>query len=101
MAVLLLLTCLLTSANSAVLIINAASDEGPKARPHILFWGAALGLDGLIVSGGPGAIKTAMVIGALIPTNRPSRNPGRFKPATSAHLDRCFKQTPGVGCQGK
>lgn len=41
--VVLLLTFLVTSADSAVLIvntINAAGDEGPKSRPHILFWGA-------------------------------------------------------------
>ena len=68
--VVLLLTYLVTSADSAVLIINtinAAGDEGPKARPHILFWGLALAcvVGGLIVAGGLGAIKTAMVIGAL------------------------------------
>ena len=47
--------------------INAAGDEGPKARPHIMFWGAALALvvGGLLLSGGTGAIQTAMVIGAL------------------------------------
>jgi choline/glycine/proline betaine transport protein len=68
--VVLLLTYLVTSADSAVLIINtinAAGDEGPKARPHILFWGVALAcvVGGLIVAGGLGAIQTAMVIGAL------------------------------------
>ncbi|MFT5138296.1 MAG: choline/glycine/proline betaine transport protein [Arenicella sp.] len=68
--VVLLLTYLITSADSAVLIINtinAAGDDGPKARPHIIFWGAALALvvGGLIIAGGLGAIKTAMVIGAL------------------------------------
>ncbi|MEO0328528.1 MAG: BCCT family transporter [Pseudomonadota bacterium] len=68
--VVLLMTFLVTSADSAVLIvntINAAGDEGPKARPHILFWGAALALvvGGLLMSGGTGAIQTAMVIGAL------------------------------------
>ena len=68
--VVLLMTFLVTSADSAVLIvntINAAGDEGPKARPHILFWGVALGLvvGGLLVSGGTAAIQTAMVIGAL------------------------------------
>lgn len=68
--VILLLTYLVTSADSAVLIINtinAAGDEGPKARPHILFWGTALALvvGGLLVSGGTTAIQTAMVIGAL------------------------------------
>jgi choline/glycine/proline betaine transport protein len=70
MIVVLLLTYLITSADSAVLIINtinAGGDEGPKARPHILFWGAALSLvvGGLIIAGGLSAIKTAMVIGAL------------------------------------
>ena len=68
--VILLLTYLVTSADSAVLIINtinAGGDEGPKARPHILFWGAALALvvGALIIAGGLGAIQTAMVIGAL------------------------------------
>ncbi len=70
MIVVLLMTFLVTSADSAVLIvntINAAGDEGPKARPHIVFWGAALALvvGGLLLSGGTGAIQTAMVIGAL------------------------------------
>ncbi|SEM68605.1 BCCT family transporter [Palleronia pelagia] len=68
--VVLLLTYLVTSADSAVLIINtinAAGDEGPKARPHILFWGAALGLvvGSLLIGGGLSAVQTAMVIGAL------------------------------------
>ena len=68
--VVLLITFLVTSADSAVLIvntINAAGDEGPKARPHIMFWGAALALvvGGLLISGGTSAIQTAMVIGAL------------------------------------
>jgi choline-glycine betaine transporter len=68
--VVLLLTYLVTSADSAVLIINtinAAGDEGPKARPHILFWGAALALvvGGLIIAGGLDGAQTAMVIGAL------------------------------------
>ena len=68
--VVLLMTYLVTSADSAVLIvntINAAGDEGPKARPHILFWGAALGsvVAALLLIGGLSAIQTAMVIGAL------------------------------------
>lgn len=68
--VVVLLTYLVTSADSAVLIINiitAAGDKGPKARPHITFWGVALALvvGGLIIAGGLGAIQTAMVIGAL------------------------------------
>ena len=70
MIVVLLMTFLVTSADSAVLIvntINAAGDEGPKARPHILFWGGALALvvGGLLISRGTSAIQTAMVIGAL------------------------------------
>lgn len=68
--VVLLMTYLVTSADSAVLIvntINAAGDEGPKARPHIIFWGVALGLvvAALLLVGGLKAIQTAMVIGAL------------------------------------
>ncbi len=68
--VVLLLTFLVTTADSAVLIINtiaAAGDEGPKSRPHIVFWGLALALvvGGLIMAGGLGAIQMAMVIGAL------------------------------------
>ncbi len=68
--VVLLLTYLLTSADSAVLIINtinAAGDDGPKARAHIIFWGVALALavGALLVVGGLKAIQTAMVIAAL------------------------------------
>ncbi|MEM7170006.1 MAG: BCCT family transporter [Pseudomonadota bacterium] len=70
MIVVLLMTYLVTTADSAVLIvntINAAGDEGPKARPHIYFWGAALGavVAALLLVGGLKAIQTAMVIGAL------------------------------------
>ncbi|MGI3185066.1 BCCT family transporter [Nioella aestuarii] len=68
--VILLLTYLVTSADSAVLIvntINSGGDEGPKGRPHIIFWGAALAMvvGALLIIGGLGAIQTAMVIGAL------------------------------------
>lgn len=68
--VVLLMTYLVTSVDSAILIvntINAAGDEGPKARPHIVFWGLALGgvVAALLLVGGLDAIKTAMVIGAL------------------------------------
>ncbi len=70
LVVILLLTYLVTSADSAVLIvntINSGGDEGPKGRPHIIFWGLALALvvGALLVIGGLGAIQTAMVIGAL------------------------------------
>ncbi|QUS37268.1 BCCT family transporter [Falsirhodobacter algicola] len=68
--VVLLLTYLVTSVDSAVLIINtinAAGDEGPKARPHIVFWGSALALvvGALLIVGGLSAIQTAMIVGAL------------------------------------
>ncbi|KAF0676707.1 BCCT family transporter [Profundibacterium mesophilum] len=68
--VVLLLTYLVTTADSAILIvntINAAGEESPKGRAHIVFWGVALSLvvGGLLLVGGLGAIKTAMVIGAL------------------------------------
>ena len=68
--VVLLLTYLVTTADSAILIvntINAAGAEKPSGRPHIIFWGAALSLvvGGLLVAGGVGAIQSAMVIGAL------------------------------------
>ncbi len=68
--VVLLLTYLVTTGDSAILIINtinAGGDEGPKARPHIIFWGVALAcvVGGLILAGGLSAIQTAMVIGAL------------------------------------
>jgi choline/carnitine/betaine transport len=66
----LLLTYLVTSADSAVLIINtinAAGDESPKGRVHIIFWGVSLGLvvGSLLIVGGYSAIVTAMVIGAF------------------------------------
>ena len=68
--VVLLLTYLVTSADSAVLIINtiaAAGDESPKGRIHIIVWGVILTLviGGLLLAGGLGAINTAMIIGAL------------------------------------
>lgn len=68
--VILLLTFLVTSADSAMLIvntINAAGEHAPKVKAHILFWSLALALvvAGLLISGGTKAIQTAMVIGAL------------------------------------
>lgn len=68
--VILLLTYLVTTADSAILIvntINAAGAEKPSGRPHIIFWGIALSLvvGGLLIAGGVGAIQSAMVIGAL------------------------------------
>ncbi|MBU2360533.1 MAG: BCCT family transporter [Alphaproteobacteria bacterium] len=68
--VVLLLTYLVTSADSAILIINtiaAAGDETDKGRIHIVVWGCILGLviGALLVAGGLDAINTAMIIGAL------------------------------------
>lgn len=70
LVVVLLLTYLVTSADSAVLIINtinSGGDEAAKGRPHILFWGIALALvvGALLLIGGLDAIQSAMVIGAL------------------------------------
>ena len=68
--VILLLTFLVTSADSAVLIINtiaAAGDASQKASVHIIVWGVALTsvIAVLLIAGGLGAINTAMIIGAL------------------------------------
>lgn len=68
--VVLLLTYLVTSADSAVLIINtinAAGDEAPHSNRHITIWGTALTLviGVLLLAGGLSAIQTAMIIGAL------------------------------------
>ena len=66
----LTLTYLVTFADSAVLIINAinaAGDESRKAGVHIIFRGATLTtvIGFLPTAGGPGALQTAMIIGAL------------------------------------
>ena len=68
--VVVLLTYLVTSADSAVLTINtiaAAGDESPKGRIHIVVWGVILTLviAGLLLAGGLDAINTAMIIGEL------------------------------------
>lgn len=68
--VVLLMTYLITTADSAVLVINtisAAGREGEKARTHIVVWGLALGgmVGVLLLAGGLKAIQTSMVIGAL------------------------------------
>lgn len=68
--VILLLTYLVTTADSAVLIIKtitAAGDQERHSRMHIMVWGGALTLviGVLLVAGGLSAINTAMIIGAL------------------------------------
>ncbi len=70
MVVVLLMTYLVTSADSAILIVNtingAGDDEGGR-RHHILFWGAALAfvVGSMLVLGGIDAIRITMIIGAL------------------------------------
>ena len=68
--VVLLMTYLVTSADSAILIVNtingAGEDEGQR-RYHISFWGAALAfiVGSMLVLGGIDAIRVTMIIGAL------------------------------------
>jgi choline/carnitine/betaine transport len=68
--VLLLMTYLVTSVDSAILIINTingAGDDTAKRNQHILFWGAALALivGAMLIMGGIEAIRITMIIGAL------------------------------------
>ncbi|MEL7445028.1 MAG: BCCT family transporter [Pseudomonadota bacterium] len=70
LVVVLLMTYLVTSVDSAILIVNtingAGEDEGGR-RYHILFWGAALAfvVGSMLILGGVDAISTTMIIGAL------------------------------------
>lgn len=70
LVVILLMTYLVTSADSAILIVNtingAGEDEGQR-RYHILFWGIALAciVGSMLVLGGIEAIRITMIIGAL------------------------------------
>ena len=70
LVVLLLMTYLITSVDSAILIINtingAGEDEGTR-RFHILFWGLALSfvVGSMLILGGIDAIRITMIIGAL------------------------------------
>ena len=70
LVVLLLMTYLITSADSAILIINTingAGEDDSDRRRHILFWGGALGLvvASMLILGGIDALQTTMIIGAL------------------------------------
>ncbi len=70
LVVVLVVTFLVTTADSAVLVVNtisAAGEHTEKARSHIIVWGVGLGvmIATLLLVGGLNAIKTAMVIGAL------------------------------------
>jgi len=68
--VILLLTYLVTSADSAVLIINTISSAGDprqKDPKHIVMWGLILTavVAVLLIAGGMDALRSAMIIGAL------------------------------------
>ena len=68
--VVLLIARLITSAHSAILIINtikSGGDEGPKTHAHIAIWGAAITvvIAGLLLAGGLGAVQTAIITGVL------------------------------------
>ena len=69
----LLLTYVVTSADSAILIVNTINAAGgddeddTHHHSHIIFWGVAIALivGSLLIIGGMDAISTAMVLGAL------------------------------------
>ena len=68
--VVLLLTFLITSADSGILIINTLASGGSQSQKgagHIIVWGAIFTLlvGALLAAGGMGALRSAMIIGAL------------------------------------
>ena len=68
--VILLLTYLVTSADSAVLVvntINAGGSETAASKAHIILWGAILTavIAALLLAGGLSAIQSAMIVGAI------------------------------------
>ncbi len=70
LVVVLLMTYLVTSADSAILIVNTINGAGEtegERRHHILFWGAALAfvVGSMLILGGIDAIRITMIIGAL------------------------------------
>ncbi len=70
LVVVLLMTYLITSTDSAILIvntINGAGDSEGEQRHHIFFWGAALAfvVGSMLILGGIDAIRITMIIGAL------------------------------------
>ncbi|MXO47346.1 BCCT family transporter [Erythrobacter vulgaris] len=70
LVVILLMTYLITSTDSAILIVNtingAGETEGQRRR-HIVFWGVALAfvVGSMLILGGIDAIRITMIIGAL------------------------------------
>lgn len=70
LVVLLLMTYLITSADSAILIvntINGAGESESERNHHILFWGVALAfvVGSMLILGGIDAIRITMITGAL------------------------------------
>ena len=70
LVVILLMTYLITSADSAILIVNTINGAGEtdgERRQHILFWGGALAfvVGSMLILGGIDAIRITMIIGAL------------------------------------
>ncbi|SFO95805.1 BCCT family transporter [Qipengyuania nanhaisediminis] len=70
LVVILLMTYLVTSADSAILIVNTINGAGEtegERRHHIIFWGAALAfvVGSMLILGGIDAIRITMIIGAL------------------------------------
>jgi len=70
LVVLLLLTFLVTSADSAILVvntINSGGNDSQKGHIHIAIWGTVLALviAMLILAGGLDALKASMFLGAL------------------------------------
>lgn len=70
LVVILLMTYLVTSADSAILIVNTINGAGEttgERNHHIVFWGAALAfvVGSMLILGGIDAIRITMIIGAL------------------------------------
>lgn len=72
LVVILLMTYLITSADSAILIVNTINgaggeDDEIERRHHIIFWGTAIALvvGSMLILGGIEAIRITMIIGAL------------------------------------
>ncbi|WP_409432977.1 BCCT family transporter [Litorimonas sp. RW-G-Af-16] len=68
--VILLMTYLVTSADSAILVINtvaSAGNESKKHARHILIWGGIFiaVVAALLLAGGMDALKSAMILGAV------------------------------------
>lgn len=70
MIVILLLTYLVTSADSAILVVNTIGSGGSESQAtnkHVIIWGVALGgiVGALLLAGGLSAIQSAMIVGTI------------------------------------